>query len=227
MEEQLKTRERWTIGDILNWTATYFAGKGVKTPRLDAEILLAHCLDVDRLYLYLNLDRPLLPDERSRFRELVKRRGLREPVALITGKKEFWSISLQIKPGILIPRPETEILVEVVIQEIKENPSPKVLEIGTGSGAVAIALAKDNPRVEVVATDTDSNVLLVAQANAKEAKSENAVRFIATDLFDGIRRGGYFDVICSNPPYISYECNPYPRSGCSQFRTHASSRWRS
>jgi release factor glutamine methyltransferase len=202
MEEQLKTRERWTIGDILNWTATYFAGKGAKTPRLDAEILLAHCLDVDRLYLYLNLDRPLLPDERSRFRELVKRRGLREPVALITGKKEFWSISLQIKPGILIPRPETEILVEVVIQEIKENPSPKVLEIGTGSGAVAIALAKDNPRVEVVATDTDSNVLLVAQANAKEAKSENAVRFIATDLFDGIRRGGYFDVICSNPPYV-------------------------
>ncbi|MGO9117597.1 MAG: peptide chain release factor N(5)-glutamine methyltransferase [Desulfomonilaceae bacterium] len=202
MEEQLKTRERWTIGAILNWTATYFAGKGVKTPRLDAEILLAHCLDVDRLYLYLNLDRPLLPDERSRFRELVKRRGLREPVALITGKKEFWSISLQIKPGILIPRPETEILVEVVLQEIKENPAPKVLEIGTGSGAVAIALAKDNPRVEVLATDTDFTVLLVAQANAKEAELENAVQFIATDLFDSIRRGGYFDVICSNPPYV-------------------------
>jgi release factor glutamine methyltransferase len=198
----LKTRDRWTIRLILNWTATYFAGKGVKTPRLDAEILLAHCLDVDRLYLYLNLDRPLLPDERSRFRELVKRRGLREPVALITGKKEFWSTSLQIKPGILIPRPETEILVEVVLQEIKENPAPKVLEIGTGSGAVAIALAKDNPRVEVVATDTDSNVLLVAQANAKEAEPENAVQFIATDLFDSIRRGGYFDVICSNPPYV-------------------------
>jgi len=202
MEEQLKTRERWTIGAILNWTATYFAGKGVKTPRLDAEILLAHCLDVDRLYLYLNLDRPLLPDERSRFRELVKRRGLREPVALITGKKEFWSISLQIKPGTLIPRPETEILVEVVLQEIKENPAPKVLEIGTGSGAVAIALAKDKPRVEVVATDTDFAVLLVAQANAKEAELENAVQFIATDLFDSIRRGGYFDVICSNPPYV-------------------------
>lgn len=202
MEEQVKTRERWTIGAILNWTATYFAGKGIKTPRLDAEILLAHCLDVDRLYLYLNLDRPLLPDERSRFRELVKRRGLREPVALITGKKEFWSISLQIKPGILIPRPETEILVEVVIQEIKENPSPKVLEIGTGSGAVAIALAKDNPRVEVVATDTDFTVLLVAQANAKEAELENAVQFTATDLLDSIRRGAYFDVICSNPPYV-------------------------
>ena len=202
MEEQLKTTARWTIGAILNWTATYFAGKGVKTPRLDAEILLAHCLNVDRLYLYLNLDRPLLPDERSRFRELVKRRGLREPVALIIGKKEFWSISLQIKPGILIPRPETEILVEVVLQEIKENPAPKVLEIGTGSGAVAIALAKDNPRVEVVATDTDFTVLLVAQTNAKEAELENAVQFIATDLLDSIRRAGYFDVICSNPPYV-------------------------
>ena len=202
MEEQLKTTARWTIGAILNWTATYFAGKGVKTPRLDAEILLAHCLNVDRLYLYLNLDRPLLPDERSRFRELVKRRGLREPVALIIGKKEFWSISLQIRPGILIPRPETEILVEVVLQEIKENPAPKVLEIGTGSGAVAIALAKDNPRVEVLATDTDFTVLPVAQANAKEAELENAVQFIATDLFDSIRPAGYFDVICSNPPYV-------------------------
>ncbi len=202
MEEQLKTAERWTIGAILNWTAAYFAGKGVKTPRLDAEILLAHSLKVDRLYLYLNLDRPLLPDERSRFRELVKRRGMREPVALITGKKEFWSIPLQVKPGILIPRPETEILVEAVLQEIKENPAPKVLEIGTGSGAVAIALAKENPRVEVLATDRDFAALAVAQANAKEANLERSVQFVAADLFCTVRSERHFDVICSNPPYI-------------------------
>jgi release factor glutamine methyltransferase len=117
-------------------------------------------------------------------------------------------MSLQIEPGILIPRPETEILVEVVLQEIKENPAPKVLEIGTGSGAVAIALAKDNPRVEVVATDTDFKVLLVAQANAREAKVERSVHFIATDLFDAIRPGPYFDVICSNPPYVPTDIIP-------------------
>ena len=202
MEEKSKTTERWTIGAILNWTATYFAGKGVKTPRLDAEILLAHSLKVDRLYLYLNLDRPLLPDERSRFRELVKRRGLREPVALITGKKEFWSISLEVKAGILIPRPETEILVEAVLQEIKENPAAKVLEIGTGSGAVAIALTKENPRAEVLATDKDFAALAVARENAREANIEHSVQFLAADLFDTVRLGRHFDVICSNPPYV-------------------------
>jgi len=202
MEEQSKTPARWTIGAILNWTASYLADKGASAPRLDAEILLSHCLKVDRLHLYLNLDRPLRPDERSQFRDLVRRRAAREPVALITGKKEFWSISFRIKPGVLIPRPETEILVEVVLQEIKDNPAPRVLEIGAGSGAVSVAVARDNPRTEAIATDIEQAVLDTARLNAEEAGVGPSVQFVAMDLFDAIRGGVGFDVIYSNPPYV-------------------------
>ncbi len=208
MEEQLKTPARWTIGAILNWTASYLADKGASAPRLDAEILLSHCLKVDRLYLYLNLERPLSPDERSKFRNLVRRRAAREPVALITGKKEFWSISFRIKPGVLIPRPETEILVEAVLQEINDSPAPRVLEIGAGSGAVSVAVAKDNPRAEVIATDIDPAVIETALFNAREAGVGASVQFVAMDLFDAIRGGVGFDVICSNPPYIPTEIIP-------------------
>jgi release factor glutamine methyltransferase len=208
MEEQTKYPARWTIGAILNWTASYLADKGVSTPRLDAEILLSHCLKVDRLYLYLNLERPLLPNERAQFRDLVRRRAAREPVALITGKKEFWSLSFRIKPGMLIPRPETEILVEAVLQEIKDNPAPKVLEIGAGSGAVAVAVAKDNPRTEITATDTDVAALKTARLNAEDAGVGASVQFVATDLFDAFRVGLGFDVICSNPPYVPTEIIP-------------------
>jgi release factor glutamine methyltransferase len=208
MEEQSKNPVRWTIGAILNWTASYLADKGVSAPRLDAEILLSHCLKVDRLYLYLNLDRPLRPDERSQFRDLVRRRAAREPVALITGKKEFWSISFRIKPGVLIPRPETEILVEAVLQEIKDNPTPRVLEIGAGSGAVSVAVARDNPRTEVIATDIDPAVLETARLNAEEAGVGASIQFVAMDLFDAIPEGVGFDLIYSNPPYVPTDIIP-------------------
>jgi release factor glutamine methyltransferase len=209
MEEQSsRTPVRWTIGAILNWTASYLADKGVSAPRLDAEILLSHCLKVDRLYLYLNLERPLGLDERAQFRALLRRRAAREPVALITGKKEFWSISFRIKPGVLIPRPETEILVEAVLQEIKDNPAPSLLEIGAGSGAVSVAVAKDNPRAEIIATDIEPTVLKTARSNAQDAGVDASVQFVAMDLFDAIRQGLGFDVIYSNPPYIPTDTIP-------------------
>ncbi len=202
MREQIKSPAQWTIGTVLNWTASYLQTKGIKTGRLDAEILLAHCLGVDRLYLYLNFEKPLLPDERLRFREFVKRRGSREPVALIIGKKEFWSTSLRIRPGVLIPRPETEILVEAVLLEIKENPLPEVLEIGTGSGAIAIAIAKENPRAKILATDIDFTVVETAKWNVEHSGIKNDLQFVAAKFFEGFRDGPFFDVICSNPPYI-------------------------
>ncbi|HTY24762.1 MAG TPA: peptide chain release factor N(5)-glutamine methyltransferase [Desulfomonilaceae bacterium] len=208
MEQQSKTPAQWTIAAVLNWTTQYLSSRGITTPRLDAEILLAHCLNVDRLYLYLNLDRPLLPHERSQYRDAVRRRALREPVALITGKKEFWSISLRIVPGVLIPRPETETLVEAVLQEIRENASPRVLEIGTGSGAVAVAVAKENSGAQVLATDINPVAVETARWNAKEAGVEASVQFVATDLFDSVRPGPCFDVICSNPPYVPSDVIP-------------------
>lgn len=192
----------WTVKDILEWTADYFTSKGIRTARLDAEVLLAHSLGVNRLHLYLNLDRPLLSPERSRFRALIQRRARREPVARIVGVKEFWSIPLRTPPGVLIPRPDTETLVEATLDEIKDKVPASVLEIGTGSGAVSVAVLKENPRARIVATDISIQALHVARLNAEDAGICSGLDFIAMDLFAAMRQGTGFDVICSNPPYI-------------------------
>jgi len=202
MQEQPKKFQRWTIKDVLAWTTEYFAKKRIKTPRLDAEVLLASSLGVDRLQLYLNLDRPLLPQERERYRELVRRRGAREPVALIVGKKEFWSIHFRVVPGVLIPRPETETLVEIVLEEIRGVASPWILEIGTGSGAVAVSILQEHSDARVLATDINPLALKTASLNAQNAQLSRSFDCAALDLFSAIRPGAGFDVICSNPPYI-------------------------
>ncbi len=205
MQKSSTKRDRWTVKDILTWTSTYFTEKGIKTARLDAEVLLAFTLGVDRLYLYLNLDRPLSPDERALFRDYVSRRGRREPVALITGTKEFWSIQFRVAPGVLIPRPDTETLVQAVIREVERIQSPDMLEIGTGSGAVSVALAVERPDASIVALDVNRIALEVAAFNAGKARVSQSVRFLAGDLFEALRKGPAFDVICSNPPYIPTE----------------------
>jgi release factor glutamine methyltransferase len=202
MHEQSNSSLRWTIKGVLQWTAEYFKQKGIPTGRLDAEILLAHCLGIDRLRLYLNMDRPLSPQERTLFRGLVRRRGGREPVALITGKKEFWSILFRTVPGVLIPRPDTEILVEAVLEEVRGNSSPAILEIGTGSGAVSVAVAKEKPAAKILATDIDPVAASTARLNGKDAMVVKSLEFLAADLFSALREGPHFDVICSNPPYI-------------------------
>jgi release factor glutamine methyltransferase len=187
---------------VLVWTADYFRTKGIETARLDAEVLLAHCLGVDRLHLYLNLERPLALEERKQYRGLVRRRGLREPVAYITGHREFWSTRFRTVPGVLIPRPETEHLVDAVIREISAREAPRVLEIGTGSGAVAVSVAQEVPNAFVVATDINPAVIATARANGLDAGVADTVCFVASDLFTAIRPSEDFDVICSNPPYI-------------------------
>jgi release factor glutamine methyltransferase len=208
MEPQQKIPSRWTIKDVLEWTAAYFKKKGIVTARLDAEVLLAFCLSVDRLFLYLNLDRPLLTSERILYRELVRRRATREPVSLIIGKKEFWSLPLKVVPGILIPRPDTEILVEAVLEEIRSIPCPRILEIGTGSGAVAVAIAKENPTAGIIATDTNLLALETASLNAQECGVSGSIDFLSSDLFLAIRPEKLFNVICSNPPYIPSDTIP-------------------
>ncbi len=202
MNDTHKPPVRWTIKEVLEWTADYFKTKGIVTGRLDAEVLLAHCLSVDRLHLYLNLDRPLVPDERARFRAAVRRRAAREPVALITGKKEFWSLQLSMVPGILIPRPDTEILVEAILDEIREKPAPTVWEIGTGSGAIALSLAREMPAAWLLATDVDPLAISTARGNAQAAQIDRTIDFVVCDLCGGIRESQVFDVVCSNPPYI-------------------------
>jgi release factor glutamine methyltransferase len=203
MDESAKISSRWTIREVVQWTTDYFRQKGIESARLDAEVLLAHALRADRLYLYLNLDKPLSQQERDKYRELVTRRARREPVALITGRKEFWSINLRVCPGVLIPRPETEVLVQAVLDEIRELRQPRVLDIGTGSGAVAIAIAHDRPDARVIATDRDPGAASLTWLNAKESDTAEHMAVLAADLFSSFRTGPHFHVICSNPPYVS------------------------
>ncbi len=198
-----EVKDRWTVRDILSWTSSYFAGKGLTSPRLDAELLLAHCLGTDRLNLYLNYDRPLGKEERGKYRWFVRRRISREPVALITGTKEFWSFSFEISRGVLIPRPDTEILVDAVLNTVSQIEDPRILEIGTGSGAVAVTLMRETKRGRVTATDMDIGAITCAAKNAKRSGVMDLMDFCVSDLFSAFGENAQFDVVCSNPPYIS------------------------
>jgi release factor glutamine methyltransferase len=195
-------RKTWTIKQVLEWTTNHFAQKGLATPRLDAEVLLAYSLGVDRLYLYLNFERPLSKSERDIYRRSVRRRAKREPTALITGKKEFWSYGFRVVAGVLIPRPDTETLVECVLKEMSRFEDPVVLEIGIGSGAVAVSLLREHKRAVVVGTDVSMTALKLAMENAEEAGVRERFHAVAMDLFAAVRFGSRFDIICSNPPYI-------------------------
>lgn len=201
MNQEASRSARWTVRDVLKWTASYFREKGMDSPRLDAEVLLAHCLGVERLQLYLDFERPLAPEERAAYRTLVRRRAMREPVALIVGKKEFWSLSFRTAPGVLIPRPETEILVQAVLEEIPDNTSALILEIGVGTGAVAVAVLKERLLARAIGTDLNLTAIATARANAKDAGTD-ALSLVAGSLYAPFRKGPRFDVICSNPPYI-------------------------
>jgi release factor glutamine methyltransferase len=194
--------EKWTVLKVLQWTSEYFTQKGIEQPRASAEVLLAHVLGTERIQLYLNFDRPLASDELASYRESIRRRAAREPAQYITGKQEFWSLELEVTPAVLIPRPETELLVEKALELVK-NTSKRVLDLGTGSGAIAIALAHECPALRVVATDRSCAALLVARRNAFRHHLEERIAFVATDLFRGFSSSSPpFDVIVSNPPYV-------------------------
>ncbi len=195
--------QTWTILSLLRETEAYFVKKGIASARLDAELLLSHCLQKDRVHLYTDFECPVDDDELRRFRELVKRRAAREPVAYILGNKEFWSIDLKVTPDVLIPRPETEVLVEEALGVLQQRQSSqRVLDIGTGSGAIAVALAKEVPSVSVVGVDISSAALTVAGENAMRNGLQGSVGLVCGDGAGPFRDKGIFDMIVSNPPYI-------------------------
>ena len=176
----------WTILKVIQWTTGFLSGKGVDTPRLDAEVLLADLLLLTRVDLYLNYDRPLDENELAVYRERIKRRGAREPVAYITGHKEFYSLDFLVSPGILIPRPETEHLVKEGIELVKsrwsEPMAPRLVDVGTGSGAVAVTLAKELPHATLWALDLMDTPLETAETNARQHQVENRIQFVQGDL---------------------------------------------
>jgi len=192
----------WTIGTILTWTKQYFADKGVASPRLDAEVLLSHILGCDRMYLYVNFDQPLEARELAAFREAVKKRAQRVPVAYITGRREFFGQSFSVTPAVLIPRPDTEVLVEAALRRLQGQESPLVLDVGTGSGAIIVSLLHKLPAARGVATDIAAEALAVAAGNADRLGVADRLEFCRGDLLAPVA-GRVFNAIVSNPPYIA------------------------
>jgi release factor glutamine methyltransferase len=196
--------KRWTVLELLKWTTDYFKAKGIESARLDAEVLLAFALGADRLRLYLDFEKPIEADERTRFRELVRRRAdERVPVAYLTGVREFWSLPIAVTPDVLVPRPETETLVEAVLAELPDVEAElSAFDLGTGSGAIALALAKERPKLRVVAGDVSQRALAVAERNAQALGLADRVRFVHGDGFAPVD-AERFDAIVSNPPYLA------------------------
>jgi release factor glutamine methyltransferase len=195
--------QNWTVKELLEWTCNYFKEKNIKEARLEAEILLARVLGKDRVYLYANYDAPVNQDERSIFREFIKRRARKEPLAYITGAKEFMSLEFKVNPNVLIPRPESEIIVEKAIDLFKDQPCT-ICDIGTGSGALAISLAHYLPLAQVFATDISPQALATARDNAASLQVE--VEFLEGDLLSPfLDKEHCFDLIVANLPYISQE----------------------
>ncbi|SDF00610.1 peptide chain release factor N(5)-glutamine methyltransferase [Sporolituus thermophilus] len=196
-----KEHKTWTIGAILNWTGQYFRDKGVATPRLDAEVLLSHILGRDRLYLYLNYDQPLEPAELAAFREAVKQRALRVPVAYITGHKEFMGLDFIVTSDVLVPRPDTEVLVEAALARLAGVSAPVILDLGVGSGAIIVSLLHRLKAATGVGVDISPGALKVAAANAQKHGVAARLALKQGDLFAPVA-GRTFHAIVSNPPYI-------------------------
>jgi release factor glutamine methyltransferase len=198
---------QWTILSILRWTTGYFRDKGVSEPRASAEVLLAHVLGLSRLDLYLRHDQPLTPEELSRFKALVRRRRAGEPVAYLTGHREFWSLDFKVTPAVLIPRPETEILVSSVLEVLSlaatGNQQPVTgLELGVGSGAVLISLARELPRSRWLGIDLAAGALKVAWENAQTQGVADRISFLQADLLSGLKPGPHFLALVANLPYV-------------------------
>lgn len=199
------TNQVWTTRRLLQWTSDHLAKRQVDSPRLCAEMLLAHVLGADRLSLYMDPDRPASDLERAAFRELVQRASEHEPVDYLVGQAPFFSMMLQVNESVLVPRPSTETLVEHVIQHARRTPGfahPTILDIGTGSGAIAIAIARTLRQAQVIATDISTKALDVAKANADEQGVSDRIEFVQGCLFEPVT-GKRFDYIVSNPPYVS------------------------
>jgi len=193
--------EVWTIGSIIKWTEQYFQDKGVDSPRLDAEVLLSHVLQKERIYLYIHFDEPLEAAELAAFREMVKKRVQRIPVAYIVGAREFMGLRFAVSPAVLIPRPDTEILVEAVIERLKDKSQIKFVDIGTGSGAIVLSLLHYLPLACAVAVDISQDALAVATENAETLLVKDRVDFYQGDIYEPLA-AEKFDAIVSNPPYI-------------------------
>jgi release factor glutamine methyltransferase len=193
-----------TVAEVLRRSTDYLKAKGVPSPRVDAEHLIAHALGITRLDLYLQYERSLTEEETVACRELVRRRGTREPLAYILGEWGFRRLMLKVDRRALIPRPETETVVERCLALADEVAAPDVLDVGTGTGAIALAIADERPEATVTAIDISEDALALAAENAERTGLAGRVRLLRHDLADGLP-GGPYDLVVSNPPYVEPE----------------------
>ncbi len=220
--------DTWTIQKLLNWVIEYFTNKGIDFPRLNAEILLSYVLDLKRIELYTQFDKLVSREQLDKLRDLVKRAGEHEPVAYLTGKTEFYSLQFEISPDCMIPRPETELLVERSVEFLRKRPirnstmyeikqkgeisngassgAQFVCDLCTGCGCIAVAIAKNFPHARIIATDISDAALRVAAANVEKYQLKNRIKLLQGDLFEPIMPQldvDKFDLIVCNPPYVS------------------------
>ena len=200
--EAAPSAEEWTVRRVLEWTIGHLKKHGSDSARLDAEVLLAHARGCSRIQLYTAYDE-ILPDTvRKTMRDLVKRRANAEPVAYLVGMKEFYSLPFEVTRDVLIPRPDTELLVMETLQLIKAIPNPQVLELGVGSGCISTAIAVNHKTVRITGVEIYQPTLDVAQRNTKRHHVEGRIDLRLGDLFSPLKPGEQFDVLVSNPPYI-------------------------
>lgn len=197
--------EAWTIRRITKWMTDDFRARGIGTARLDAELLVGHVLSVDRVALYMDLDRPLKESELTRIRDLVARRRKKEPVAYILGHREFYGRRFATTPAVLIPRPDTETLIERALAILSADDEARALDLCTGSGCIGVTLAAERPRMRVDMTDVSAEALAVARANAESNGIVEGIAFYEGDLFAALPEKTSYRLITVNPPYIPIE----------------------
>jgi len=212
--------DRWTVKRLRTWTTDHFRKRGIETPALDVDVLLAHVLTWDRIKLYTQQDEEVGEAGRSRFRDLVKKRLDGAPVAYLIGRKEFFSMPLAVGPAVLIPRPDSESVVVEFLALLKGMAEPRGVDLGTGSGNLALACAKHHPGVRFLATDLSPEALAVAGANAQALGLADRVEFRQGDLYGAIAGEGPFDAILSNPPYLRTAVIPTLEPGVRDFEPH-------
>jgi release factor glutamine methyltransferase len=192
----------WTARRLLAWMTQDFKAQELGTPRLDAELLISHVLNVDRVRLYMDLDRPLSSPELAAVKALVVRRRSREPVAYLVGQREFYRREFKVTSAVLIPRPDTETLIERACALLPNDQPRRLLDLCTGSGAIAVTLAAERALLSAVATDLSEAALVIAAENARKHGVEARVELRHGDLFDALAEDTRFDLVVANPPYI-------------------------
>jgi len=194
----------WTVLKLLEWSTEFFEDRGLDSARLDAELMLAYTLGIDRVQLYVKFDQPLTPDELSTYRSYVKRRAAHEPVAYITGTRGFWTIDVRCDARALVPRPETEVLVECALDRIAEDAEITIVDVATGMGAVALAIASERSDVHLLATDVSSDALALAAENVEALDLSERIELFEGDLLEAVAPQRFpVDMIVANPPYVA------------------------